>query len=121
MKRTLTLTILSMLMSFAALAADISGTWRGAFQYDGQDVPVTLNLKSVAATVSGTVDGLPTPAAKIQDGKTEGDAVTFWLMIDYQGSPLKLVYKGKLTGDQIQFTFGTEDGSWGTQLTVKRA
>jgi hypothetical protein len=120
MKRALILT--SFLFWFAALlsAAGITGTWKGAFDFQGTSVPVTLDLKGDGETVSGTVDGLPTPMVQIQDGKLQGEAVSFWITIDYQGQPVKLVYKGKLAGDEIQFTFGTDDGSWGTDLTVKR-
>jgi hypothetical protein len=39
---------------------------------------------------------------------------------DYQGETYKLVYKGKVTAGQIAFTLGTEDGSWGTEMTVKK-
>ena len=102
-------------------ATDVTGTWKGAFDFNGNSVPLTLNLKNSAEAVTGTVDGLPTPAAQIQDGKLQGESVTFWISIDYQGQPVKLVYKGKVSGDEIQFTFGTEDGSWGTELTVKRS
>jgi hypothetical protein len=35
--------------------------------------------------------------------------------------PVKLVYKGKVAGDEIKFEFGTEDGAWGTQFTAKKA
>ena len=65
--------------------------------------------------------GLPGGTAQIKDGKLQGDNVTFWITIDYQGSPVKLVYKGKVAGDEIKFEFGTEDGSWGTQFTARKA
>jgi hypothetical protein len=71
--------------------------------------------------VTGTVEGLPTTPAEIHDGKVDGDTVTFSVTIDYQGSPVKLMYKGKVSADGIKFTFGTEDGSWGTDLTVTKS
>jgi len=37
------------------------------------------------------------------------------------GHDYKLVFKGKVTDDEIHFQFGTEDGSWGADLVVKRA
>ena len=50
-----------------------------------------------------------------------GDTITFFVNIEYQGMPVKLVYKGKLTGSEIKFSFGTEDGSWGTEISVKKS
>jgi hypothetical protein len=121
MKRALTLSSFFLLITVCLQAADVSGVWKGAFDYNGNSVPVTFNLKASGADLSGTVDGLPTPSAKIQEGKVDGDAVSFWINIDYEGQTIKLVYKGKVAGDQIQFNFGTEDGSWGTELTAKRS
>jgi len=103
-----------------AKAADVSGTWKGAFDFQGNPVPLTINLKIDGAKVTGTVEGLPTTPAEIHDGALAGDTVTFWVNSDYQGQTYKLVYKGKVAGDQISFDFGTEDGSWSAPLTVKR-
>jgi hypothetical protein len=76
---------------------------------------------TVAGTaVTGTVEGLPTTPADIHDGKVDGNTVTFSVTTDYQGSPVKLVYTGKVTAKGIDFTFGTEDGSWGTELTATK-
>jgi hypothetical protein len=101
-------------------AADVSGTWKGAFEFNGSSMPLTLNLKIADTAVTGTVEGLPTTPAEIHDGKIDGNAITFSVNTDYEGQTYKLVYKGKITGDTIDFDFGTDDGSWGATLTVKR-
>jgi len=101
-------------------AADISGTWKGSFDFEGSSLPVTLNLKAADTSVTGTVEGLPTTPAEIHDGKIDGDSVTFWVNTDYQGQTYKLIYKGKIAGENIAFDFGTDDGSWGASMTVKR-
>jgi riboflavin synthase alpha subunit len=104
-----------------ARAADVSGTWKGAFDLHGNNMPVTLNLKIDGSVVTGTVEGLPTTPAEIRDGALAGDTVTFWVNTDYQGQTHKLVYKGKVAADQITFDFGTEDGTWSSPLTVKKS
>ncbi len=121
MKRSLTLAGLLLFLASWLPAADVTGVWKGSFDFNGSAVPLTFNLKSTGEEVTGTIDGLPTPAAKIMDGKLQGEAVSFWITIDYQGQPIKLVYKGKVAGDEIQFSFGTEDGSWGTEVTAKKS
>ena len=121
MKRTLALTGLVVLLAALLSAADVTGIWKGAFDYNGNSVPVTFNLKSSGDAVTGTIDGLPTPNAEIKEGKLQGQDMSFWITIEYQGQNIKLVYKGKLSGDEIKFTFGTEDGSWGTEVTAKRS
>ena len=121
MKRAFTLITFLLVVAVLLPAADVTGVWKGSFDYNGNAVPLTFNLKSTGGEVTGTIDGMPTPAAKIMDGKLQGEAVSFWINIDYQGQTIKLVYKGKVSGDEIQFAFGTEDGSWGTEVTAKRS
>jgi hypothetical protein len=102
-------------------AADPSGVWKGAFDFNGDKVPLTITLKASADGVTGNIEGLPSSPAAIHDGKVDGDTITFWINTDYQGTTYKLVYKGKVSAEQIDFTFGTEDGSWGSQLTAKKS
>jgi len=105
----------------AAPSPDVTGTWKGAFDFQGSSVQLTLHLTSAAGAVTGTVEGLPTTPAEIHDGKIDGDTVTFWVNTDYQGQTYKLVYTGKIREGQIAFTFGVEDGSWGAELTAVKA
>jgi hypothetical protein len=121
MKTTLRIGGLLALMALLLGAAEVAGTWKGAFDFNGQTVPLTFNLKSSADGLTGTIEGLPTTPTEVHDGKTDGDTITFWVNTDYEGQTYKLVYKGKVSGDQIQFTFGTEDGSWGAQMTAKKS
>src|SRR5579863_387385 len=104
-----------------ARAADLTGVWKGTFDFNGQTIAVTINLKADSGTFTGTIEGLPTTPTDIHDGKIAGDAVTFWTNTDYEGQTYKLVFNGKINAGQIDFNFGTDDGSWGTMLTVKRA
>jgi hypothetical protein len=113
------------LMVFLALAgnaraADLGGSWKGSFEFNGDSYPLTLHLTQAGAAVTGTVEGLPTSPTEIHDGKIDGDTVTFWVLTDYQGQTYKLVYSGKLNGDAIAFTFGTDDGGWSTTMTATR-
>src|SRR5208282_2793287 len=107
----------------AANAADPSGTWKGALDFQGSNVPLTFHFTVANGAATGTVEGLPTTPAEIHDGKVDGSTVAFWVNTDYQGQTYKLVFKGAVSaaGDQIAFTFGTEDGSWSAQLTAAKS
>lgn len=106
----------------ASASADVTGTWKGAFDFNGTSMPLTIHLTSaIGGAVTGTVEGLPTTPAEIHEGKLHRDTLTFWVNTDYQGQTYKLVYTGKITPGQIAFTFGTDDGSWGAQLTATKA
>ena len=105
----------------APAVADVNGDWKGAFELHGSSVPLVFHLKNANGEVTGTIEGLPTSPAEIHEGKLDGDTVTFWLNTDYQGQTYKLVYKGKVAAGQIGFTFGTDDGSWSTELTATKS
>jgi hypothetical protein len=104
-----------------AHATGATGTWKGAFDFQGTSVPLTFHLTTAAGAVTGTVEGLPTTPAEIHEGKVDGDAITFWVDTDYEGTTYRLVYKGKISQGQIDFIFGTDDGSWGAELTAKNS
>lgn len=104
----------------APAGADITGTWKGSFAAQGTNYSLTLHLASAAGAVTGSVEGLPTTPAQIHEGKLVGDTVTFWLNTDYMGQAYKLLYKGKISSGQIAFSFGTDDGSWSTDMTATR-
>lgn len=125
MFRVILFAALVCMMIPAARAADLSGVWKGTFNFNDADVPTTLNLKVSGSDVTGTVEGLPTSPVDIHDGKVAGDLLSFWVNTEYQGESYKLVFRGQIKadpvkGEQIEFAFGTEDGSWGTSLSVKR-
>jgi hypothetical protein len=120
MKRACTVTALCLFLAALAWPASLTGDWKGAFDFEGNSVPVTMHLTAKDAALTGTVEGLPTSPVDIKEGKIVGDSVTFWVNTDYQGSTYKLAFKGKVSGDEIHFQFGTEDGSWGADVVVKR-
>jgi hypothetical protein len=105
----------------AVTAIDVTGTWKGAFDVQGTNVPLVLHLTSAGGVVTGTIEGLPTTPADVHDGKIDGDTVTFWVNTDYQGQTFKVICKGKVAGGQIAFTLGTVDGTWSTQMTAAKA
>ena len=103
----------------SANAAGVSGTWKGSFDFQGTVVPLTFHLTEADNSVTGTVEGLPTTPAEIHDGKVDGDSVTFWVNTNYEGATYKLVYKGKVSAGEIDFSFGTDDGNWSATLIAK--
>ncbi len=103
-----------------AAAADLTGKWQGSFTFQDQAVPLTFDMKG-STEVTGTVTGFPSGVTELKDGKLDADNLTFWVMIEYEGSPVKLVFKGKVQESEIKFTFGTEDGSFSTDFVAKKA
>jgi len=95
-------------------AADISGQWAASFdtQIGQQNYTYTFAVK----------DGMVTGKAKsangesdIQEGKIDGDKLTFVENLTFQGMEIRIQYTGKIvSNDEIKFTrqvadFATEE------------
>jgi len=122
MKRTLVTLGILLLLAVSSFAAEVTGKWKGSFEVPGGPVlSLTFDLKAADGALTGKVIGLPpkTEGIEIKDGKVDGDSVSFWLMTEYQGTPIKLVYTGKVGDGQIKFIMGTEDGGWSTEILAK--
>ena len=122
MKRTLIALNILLLLAAASFAADATGKWKGSFEVPGGPVlTLTFDLKAADGALTGKVVGLPPKedGVEIKDGKVQGDSLSFWIMSEYQGSPIKLMYTGKVEDGQIKFTMGTEDGGWSTEILAK--
>ena len=107
-RKTLLTLALALVLAIPALAADIAGKWTASFdtQIGVQNYTYTFKV----------ADGKLTGMAESQYGKTEitegtvkGDEISFVENLDFQGSPVKIVYKGKISGDEIKFTRNVAD------------
>ncbi len=104
-----------------AATPDISGFWKGDFEFNGNSMPITFNFQQKDAAVTGNLTGMGAAPIEIHDGKVDGSTVSFWINSDYQGQTYTLKYTGKISPGQIDFSFGTSDGSWGATVTAKKS
>ena len=86
-----------------AYAADVAGKWTASF-----DTQIGVQNYTYVFKVD---DGKLTPTAKSQFGETEisegsvkGDEISFVENLNFEGQPLRIQYKGKISGDEIKFT-----------------
>ena len=120
MKRIPTLTGLLLMLATLLYCADATGKWKGSIDAGGETRELTFDLKASGDTLTGTFSGAMEKPSEIKDGKIQGDTVSFWAMAEYQGQPIKLVFKGQVLESEIHFTMGLDDGSWSTDLVVKK-
>jgi len=99
-------------------AADVTGMWTGQSESGPAWV---FNLKSDGSKVTGTIQGNDGKDRPINEGKLEGSDISFAVDSEWQGNPITLVFKGKVTGDEMQLRVDTKDGAWGTDLVAKRS
>jgi len=122
MRKLLTTGFLFGLLTWTALAADVTGKWTAQVPgRGGQTREQTFNLKADGNTLTGTVSGRMGDMP-IAEGKIDGDTISFTQTLEFNGNSVKLIYKGTVSGNEIKFT-RTRDGGEGQpqEFTAKRA
>ena len=94
-----------LLLAVAAFAADVAGTWKGTMETPMGPMENTIVLAADGAAVTGTVK-TDFFEAKVENGKLDGDKVSFELNIEFG----KLVYEGTVAGDELKFNVTGPDG-----------
>ena len=118
--RQLTALAALMLLPLAALAADISGTWKASFDTSigKQEYTYTFVVKN--GMLTGKAKSA-TGESELAGGKVEGDNISFVETFNYQGNKVAITYTGKvISADEIQFSRDVS-GMAHEELVAKRA
>jgi hypothetical protein len=120
-KRTLlTCAILLVLAGVAAWGADVSGVWTGTASGANGDFALTYTFKQDGQKLTGTVTG-PTDPIEIQEGKVEGDKISFFMQVDMGSGVVKFTSTGTIKGDEIVLTTTNDAGmDLGAEMTLKK-
>jgi hypothetical protein len=129
-KKLLFVVAILCVMTFAVMAADVSGKWtyEAPGRQGGNPTTVTITLKADGGAVTGTVSrpGQNGPMdVNISEGKVDGNTVTFKTSQDMRGTTRVTSYKGTLDGDTLKLEV-TAPGRGGgdpvtTPFTAKRS
>jgi hypothetical protein len=91
-----------LLLAGTLLAADVTGTWTAAIDTQIGVQNYTYTFKVEDGKLTGTAKS-QFGEAKITEGSVKGDEISFVENLDFEGTPLKIVYTGKVAGDEIKF------------------
>ncbi len=85
----------------SALAADVTGNWKGQFTSpNGDKSDVQFKFKQDGAKLTGTAIGPQGDPVEITEGKVDGETLTFILEVKMNGG-MKISNSGKISGDSI--------------------
>jgi hypothetical protein len=99
--RSLLLSLLLASAAFAAKAADdkpVVGTWKVHINIAGNESDVACTFNQKDSELTGSCKGEQGPINIT--GKVEGKKVSWTYKIEYNGSPLTLIYGGNLDSDE---------------------
>jgi hypothetical protein len=89
-------------LNSVARAADATGTWKWSVERNGNVFESTLKLKQDGNKLTGTITGRQGNETAIDEGKVEGDTVSFKVTREFNGNKVVMSYSGKLAGDSIK-------------------
>lgn len=102
--RFLSSILMTAALAVSAFAADVSGKWATTFKTpDGQERKSSMTLKADGSKLTGTMEGRQ-GSVEIQDGKIDGDNISFSVTRKFQDNEFKMNYKGKVSGDDMKLT-----------------
>ena len=121
MTRTLGTGILFLLLATVAWAADVTGTWKGEVSTpDGNSFTLTYNFKQDGAKLTGTVLGPQGDPLPIDNGKVDGDKISFSVKVDMNGGTV-FSSEGTINGDEITLKTKADSGDMDfPPMTIKR-
>ena len=111
MKKLLTL---AAICAIAASAADITGNWKGTAEGPNGAIERTFVFKQDGTKLTGETTSEFLGKSVINEGKVEGDDISFSITANFNGNEMKLAYKGKISGDEIKLTsdFSGQSINW---------
>jgi enterochelin esterase-like enzyme len=93
--------------SLSALAADVTGAWKGEFDSQIGLQKYTFTLKQDGTNITGKanadVNG-EKREAELKEGNISDDTLKFVELLDFQGNELRIQYTGKVSSNEIAFT-----------------
>ncbi len=116
----LVLAVFALSVAYCASTPDITGKWTATIDTPVGQMNYTYDFKVAGAKLTGTAKSNMSESA-LENGKVDGDTVTFVENMKFQEMEMKVEYTGKIvSADEIKFTrkvgdFATEE------LVAKRA
>jgi hypothetical protein len=103
-------------LAAAAAAGDISGKWIAP----DNGVDVVMDFKVDGTKLEGEVDNPLFGKMKINDGKIDGDTISFYLIHPNNDEERRAVFKGTVKGNTIRFTVRMVDRGLKEIVAIKQ-
>jgi hypothetical protein len=114
-----TFIMLFALFAMTLSAADITGKWNAVAKDAKGTYKRTFVFKQDGTKLTGTTSSDRYGKSKIENGKIEGDALSFTMTVLFEIDSLKVHFTGKVEGDFITMT--GEAGGGTLEFIAKRA
>ncbi len=88
----------------AAAQGSIDGKWEAKVMTQVGERTMAMNFRSEGDKLTGTISDGTAKDAPIEDGRIEGDTISFKQTLEFGGSSVVFTYVGKVKAGEIAFT-----------------
>jgi hypothetical protein len=85
----------------SVLAADVAGTWKGTAETDNGTIERTFIFKVEGTKLTGETTSSLMGKSTIENGKIEGNNLSFNITGKFQDNEVRLNYTGEVKGDEM--------------------
>lgn len=108
------------LLALPALAADITGTWKGTAETQNGTFERTFEFKVEGTKLTGETTSARLGKSTILDGKVEGDSLSFDVVVKIQDEERKMHYTGKVNGNEMKLHVEAPNGGFSIDYVAKK-
>jgi hypothetical protein len=116
MKKLISLCALFALTTVMALAADVTGSWKGEANPSGKGGPPNFMFKQSGSTLTGTTS-MRGNDVEISNGKIDGDKISFEVTFEGQNGKQTTKYSGTVSGTTMKLSAESARGTRDVVLT----
>ncbi len=116
MKKLISLCALFALSAIMALAADVTGTWKGEANPNGKGGPPNFTFKQAGSALTGTTS-MRGNDVEISNGKVDGDKISFEVTVEGQNGKMTTKYSGSVSGTTMKLSRESARGTSEVTLT----
>lgn len=114
------LLLLTAIFAATASAADIAGTWKGTVDTPNGTTERTFVFKVDGNKLTGETSSQMLGKSVIENGKIEGDKLSFTITAKFQDQEITLNYTGVVSGDEIKFHVESADAGVSLDYVAKK-
>ena len=110
------LILTALFFTTAAMAADVSGTWKGTAETPNGTIERTFVFKVDGTTLTGETSSEMLGKSQIKNGKIDGDSLSFTITANFQGNEMEINYTGKVSSDGKEIKFKVDVAAAGQTI-----
>jgi hypothetical protein len=114
------LLFLLLIAALNVVGAEVTGTWKASAEGPQGQMERTFTFKADGSKLTGETVSQMMGKSTIDNGKVDGDNLSFEIKVKFQDQEMVIQYKGSVKGDTIKMTAELPGGGNGIEWNGKR-